>query len=192
MIERILLAAWVASTAAVATAAPATLIDPESYRGLAADRRAYRAGDPVTIVVLETARAESRAATDADRRYRIEARGEDTSNAVQLGAGIDTESDGSGGTSRQGRITAQISARVQQVEPNGQLLLRGEQEILINGELQRIVVSGRVRAEDITPGNAVLSSRLAEAKIEFTGDGVVNDAQKHGVIYRLMRWLGVA
>lgn len=192
MTDRILLLAALLMAAPTARAAEPTLIDPDSYRGLAADRRAYRVGDPVTIIVVETARAESRAATDADRDFRIEAQGQDTANSVQLGAGVGTNSDGRGGTSRQGRITAQIAARVQSVEPNGQLVLRGEQAILINGEQQRIAVTGRVRAEDISAANAVLSSRLADAKIEFTGEGVVDDAQRHGVLYRLFRWLGLA
>lgn len=191
MTDKLLVLVLATAMAPAAFGGDGSLIDPDSYRAVAADRRAYRVGDALTIVVVESARAESRAATDADRRYQIQASGQDTANAAQVGLDVNANSDNNGSTARQGRITAQIAATVVAVEPNGQLEVRGEQEILINGEQQRIAVSGRVRAEDITAANAVLSSRLADAKIEFTGDGVVDDAQKHGLVYRLMRWLGV-
>lgn len=190
MTSKYLMAALALACAPAALGGNGSLIDPDSYRAVAADRRAYRVGDALTIVVVEVARAESRAATDADRRYNIQARGVDTANTADVGLDVAANSDNNGSTARQGRITAQIAARVEAVEA-GQLVVRGEQEILINGEQQRIAVTGRVRAEDISAANTVLSSRLADAKIEFTGDGVVDDAQKHGLVYRLMRWLGV-
>ena len=167
-----------------------SLIDPDSYRGIAADRRAYRLGDTLTVVVLEAAQAESRAGTGSDREFAIDADARDSVSQHDAGLGMRSGSDDSGRTSRQGRLRAQLSVRVVGLHPNGLLEVTGEQSIIINGENQRIIISGLVRTDDIEADNSIPSSRLSQARIEFTGEGEVSDGKKAGVLKRLFSWLG--
>jgi flagellar L-ring protein precursor FlgH len=67
----------------------------------------------------------------------------------------------------------------------------GEQLVEINDETQRIRLEGRVRPQDITENNSVLSSRLSDAKISYVGDGVLAERQKPGWLARLLIWLGL-
>lgn len=168
-----------------------SLIDPDNYRGISADRRAYRIGDPITVVVLETALAESSAGTGAAKGWEIS--GETYSDDLQhrVGGGVSGNADGTGQTTRQGSLRAQLSVRVIAVENRDLLRVRGEQDIMINGETQTIMIEGLVRSDDIGPDNTVISYRLSEANIEFTGDGVVAESQKQGWVYKILNWMGV-
>ena len=68
--------------------------------------------------------------------------------------------------------------------PNGNLFVEGHRVILVNREEQHLYVSGVVRPIDIDDQNAIDSSRVAEAHIEFVGQGVVSDAESPGLIQR--------
>lgn len=177
---------------AAADAAPGgSLIDPDQYRGVAADRKAYRVGDTLTVVVMESAQAQSNAATNVANDSGVDVTAKDPSASRGLGLNVSGNADGTGKTSRQGQLQAALSVRVISVEPNNLLHVKGEQTITINGEAQKITVDGMVRTEDIAQNDTILSSRLSDAKIEFTGDGVVSESQKTGVIYRFFHWLGI-
>jgi flagellar L-ring protein precursor FlgH len=169
-----------------------SLLDAATYRGLAADRRAYRVGDSLTVLVLETAQAESSAKTGRSTSFDFDASLTTPSETRAGGASTSGSNDGSGRTTRQGRLTAQLTVRVTKVEPSGLLRVAGEQAISINGETQKIVVSGTVRPEDVSSTNAIVSSRLGDARIEYTGKGVVSETQRTNVIYRVLHWLGLS
>jgi flagellar L-ring protein precursor FlgH len=168
-----------------------SLIDPDHYRGVAADRRAFNVGDSLTVLVLESAQAESKAATGLSDQTALGVNASDPAGSHNLSLGVSGSDDGSGQTARQGQLRAQIGVRVVKVEPHGQLRVRGTQNIVINGESQKITLDGLVRSEDIAPNNTVLSTRLSDAHIEFTGEGVVSDTQDQSIFYRLFHWLGL-
>lgn len=168
-----------------------SLIDADHYRGVVADRRAYRTGDTLTVIVLENAQAESNAATNVANDSGATLDAKDPSADRALGVNVSGNADGTGKTSRQGQLQAQLSVKVISVEPNGMLHVQGDQTITINGEAQKIAVDGMVRLDDITQDDTVLSTRLSDAKIEFTGNGVVSESQKQGIIYRFFHWLGI-
>ena len=77
------------------------------------------------------------------------------------------------------------------VESNGDLLVSGEQLLRVNDERQEIVLSGRVRQSDIGENNTIVSSRLADARISYVGDGALGEKQKPGIISRVLSWLGL-
>lgn len=177
--------------AAETQAAPASLIDAGTYRGLAADHRAHRVGDLVTIQVLEATRARSQAATEAgsDLDLGVALRAPSTQYDASLGMSGGNASGAQ--TTRLGELRTQVSARVIEVQPNGVLRIAGEQALVVNGEEQRIRITGLVRPEDIDRANAVWSHRLADAQIELVGIGVVSESQRQSVIYRVLKWLRV-
>lgn len=168
-----------------------SLIDPDRYRGLAADHRAYRPGDLLTVYVLEVSRARSQAGIDANSNLDLGVNLKSPStnyNATLAAKGGHT---GNAQTVRAGEIRAQISAQVTDVDPDGRMNIVGEQTLLINGERQRIRLRGIVRPEDIAADNTVLSHRIANAQIELVGVGVVSEGARQSVVYRAMKWLRI-
>ena len=77
------------------------------------------------------------------------------------------------------------------VDHNGNLLISGEQDILVNKERQRIALSGLVRQADIGPDNTVVSSRIANARIDFKGDGLLARQQSPGLLGLIFRLFGL-
>ncbi len=79
-----------------------------------------------------------------------------------------------------------MSARIIQVLPNGNLVLRGSQEILVNNEKQYITIQGVVRPVDIGTDNTVLSTYIADARIDYTGEGDLSRKQREGWLSRFI------
>lgn len=170
----------------------ADLFQPDNYRALIADRRASAPGDIVTILVYENSSASSTADTSTRTSAGIQSSvvtPVNTHDSAQLGVGDNYG--GRGQIQRTGRLLAQISTTVTQVWPNGDLNIAGQQMIDVNGEKTKIKLSGRVRSVDIAQNNTVQSSRLADAKIEYVGDGFITDRTRPGLIPRILAWLGL-
>ncbi len=164
--------------ASAARAPRESLYTEGDYMALTSDRRPRRVGDLVTVVIYENASATSSADTgstrDADVGFKLEA------PARTRSGGLSTNNDFSAGgkTQRAGKVLAQLTVTVRDIAPNQDLLIAGEQLLEINGEKQAIRLEGRVRQRDITEQNTVLSTRVADAKIAFVGEGVLGDKQK--------------
>lgn len=167
------------------------MIDPRTYHGLAEDRRAWRIGDTLTVLVVETARASAAANTDSSNDVRLAGSVRGTTSTHSGSIGLSGSDTGAGQTTRSGALQAQIAVRVVGVDPVGTLLVHGEQSVVVNGETQRIALNGAVRPEDISSGNTILSNRISEARIEFTGRGDVSEPQRRSIIYRITKWLGL-
>lgn len=167
------------------------MVDPRSYHGLAEDRRAWRVGDTLTVVVVETSRASAAANTDSSNDVRLagSVRGMHDPHGGSIGlSGSDT---GAGQTTRSGALQAQLAVRVVDIDQVGALIVHGEQAVVVNGETQHIALDGAVRPEDISSGNTILSNRISEARIEFTGRGDVSAPQRRSILYRITKWLGL-
>jgi flagellar L-ring protein precursor FlgH len=110
-----------------------------------------------------------------------------------IAGSIDLSEDfkGGGKIERTGKLLARITVVVESVDPNGMLMVTGEQDIYVNEERQRIAVAGRVRPQDIGTDNTVLSTRLSQARIEMTGQGLLAEKQKPGILTRFLGWLGI-
>jgi flagellar L-ring protein precursor FlgH len=179
------------ATLAACTANAQSLYDPASFRPLTADHKAFRVGDVVTVQVVENASATVNADTGSRRSTSI---GADLtrvrSEAVRIGLEASGEFDGGGRTARAGRLLAQLSVTVREVLPNGDLRLEGEQRLTINDEQQRIYLEGRARPQDITDGNVVLSTRLADTRITYIGQGDLADRQRPAWWRKVLDWFG--
>ena len=166
-----------------------SLIDPNQYRGLAADHRAYRVGDIVTIYVLEATRAKSQAATEAGSDLNLDVGLSSPSTQYNANLGLSGNNASGAQTTRIGELRTQVSAQVTAVEANGSLRIAGEQSLIVNGERQKIRITGLVRPEDIDAGNTVWSNRIANADLELLGVGVVSESQRQSIFYRVFKWL---
>lgn len=162
--------------------------------GLTEDLKARRRGDTLTIVISEVASASKAAKTDTARGSEMSAgipnfMGLEGTGAASkylgdltkmISASNASKFAGSGSTSRDESLKATITARVVDVLPNGNLLIEGRRNIKVNNEDQEIVLEGTVRSRDVTPENTVNSIYVANAKISYSGRGIISDQQSPG------------
>jgi flagellar L-ring protein precursor FlgH len=159
------------------------------------DVRASQVYDLVTIVVSDNSSAVSTGGTNTTRKSSAKASvtslAGPTSAAGALAnlasASNNTQLQGQGTTSRGTTLSTTLTAEVADVLPNGNLVIEGRKEILVNSEKQVITVRGIIRPDDLTPTNSVPSDRVAKLEILVNGKGVVNDAVKRPFfLYRLL------
>jgi flagellar L-ring protein precursor FlgH len=170
-------------------AAAQGLYREETFRSLTADHRAQRVGDALTVLVIENASASASADTSTDKSAGIALGVTGPSTAKSASADLSEQFSGGGRIQRSGKLVAQLSVSVIEVLPNGDLRVAGEQRIEVNEETQHIRLEGRVRPVDITEANAVLSLRIADAKITYVGDGLLGEKQRPGILARILSWL---
>lgn len=96
---------------------------------------------------------------------------------------------GSGTTSRNGKIQIQVTARIEEVLPNGTLRIVGTKHLQVNDEETDITISGIVRPLDISPENSIDSSKIADAKVNVKGSGPGQAKATPGLLTRLLNWL---
>ncbi len=175
-----------------APAAAVSLYDEANYRALTSDRRAQKPGDLLTVLVFETSSASASSDTTTAKSGGPGFALESSTTRDRTGKLTLTEDfAGRGRIQRSGRLAAQLTVTVRSVEPNGDLIVAGEQLLRVNEERQEIVLSGRVRPSDIGENNTIASSRLADAEISYVGEGTLSEKSRPGVISRVLSWLGL-
>jgi flagellar L-ring protein precursor FlgH len=181
-----------------ATATPVTnkggIYQPGYSRGLFEDSRASRVGDIISIVLSEQTVSTKSADTEVKKDNSIE-----FDEGIILGQGVGFGiGDYSLGTSlSQGRdfsgesssdqsnsLNGSIAVTVADILPNGLMLVKGEKWMTLNRGEEFIRVSGLVRPEDVQPDNTVLSTRLADARITYSGKGDLADSNQQGWVSR--------
>ncbi|SFT56029.1 flagellar L-ring protein precursor FlgH [Halomonas saccharevitans] len=160
------------------------------YHPLFEDRRPRMMGDILTIVLDEEVSASKNSQSNADRS------GSSSLELAQLPDALDTlaeygfdiagDSDfsGGGGSEANNSFTGTITVSVVEVMNNGNLRVRGEKQIAINQGTEFIRFSGVVNPRTITAQNTVPSTSVADARIEYVGDGYINEAQHMGWLQR--------
>ncbi|HSW16102.1 MAG TPA: flagellar basal body L-ring protein FlgH [Ramlibacter sp.] len=153
-----------------------SLYREDTWRSLTGDNKAYRLGDVITVQVLENTSAVSSADTGTRRNNQLQAQLSHGGAPVAQGAlSVGGDFDGGGRTQRASRLLATVSVTVQEVLANGQLRIAGAQAITVNGEAQTVTLEGLVRPADISDANLVQSTRIADARITYVGEGDVTD-----------------
>lgn len=174
-----------------------SMFDEGTYQSLVAEGKAHRIGDVLTVIVQEQASATSTADLRAQRDFTVSAqlqlagiphRGTEPHT---VSAGTSSGSDGSGSTERTGRLLAQLTVRIDAISNSGDFVVSGLQSLKINGEEQSISLSGIVRKQDILADNTVLSNRIADARIQFKGEGFVTEQSRPGLIARILSFFGI-
>lgn len=166
-------------------------LDIEDNTGGISNLKAVGVGDIITVLIVENASANTTAKTDANTKAEV-------SGGPGLGIlsqvtdwGLTTENKfkGDGKSTRTGALQAQISTRIVEELPNGNLRLQGNRIVSINGEEQRITLTGLIRPEDLRADNSIASTLIADAEISYSGDGPVADAHSPGLLSRVVNFL---
>lgn len=159
------------------------------------DVRASQVYDLVTIVVSDTTSAVSTGGTNTARKSSAQAsvasaalpKGSVKALSSLANTSNNQQLQGQGSTSRGSTLTTTVTAEVAGVLPNGNLVIQGVKEIMVNSEKQVITVRGIIRPDDLSPTNSVPSDRVARMEILVNGKGVVNDAVKRPFfLYRIL------
>jgi len=163
------------------------------------DLRAHRINDLVTLKISESTNAISKADVNTNRS------GSNTLSAPNFfgalaGIGIGSSTadkktstankyTGTGTTGRSANFSTTVTARVVKVVGNGNLIFEGYRDIQLNNETQRLYVAGMVDPRTLDYTNSVSSSQVAELRIGYGGQGVVDETLKPGYISRLLAYI---
>lgn len=186
--------------AACLAAAAAAQTLPHNF-SLYTDKKAKRAEDVITVLIVENAKAsnDTKSATDKSQDAGVDvkalnltwagAAANSITPSVGFSGGVHQKYGGRGTTAREGEVKATLSARIVAVYDNGNLLIEGNKEVEVNNEKEILRVSGIVRPEDISPDNTVLSEKIADARILYTGTGDNHQAARPGLLARFINWI---
>ncbi len=161
--------------------------------GLFKDARASKVGDLVTVKISINDQASFNNSTNVSRASNLEMNITNTANLTwnkginqqstgQLDPKIQstTTAAGQGAISRSETITLLVGAVVTRVLPNGNLVVSGRQEVLVNFEMRELIVTGIVQPGDIAASNSISYDKIAEARISYGGRGRVTEVQQPG------------
>ncbi len=172
----------------------------ENKGSLFGDIKARAVGDILTVAIFEQASASREATTETSRSsdneagiskfFGLEANLANLNSAIDptqlIATNYENDFEGSGSTSRKENLVATLSTRVVEVFPNGNLRIEGGKTITVNREEQIIVLTGIVRPNDISTQNIINSKYVLDAKIAYTGKGVISDKQGPGWMTRIL------
>lgn len=169
--------------------AEGSLFNPYTYSGLFEDRRARQVGDLLTIVIAENINSRQRNNTSVSRDDDISLSTPSFGflfDAKPIDKTISSSKDfsGEGETSAGNQFTGTIAVVVTDVMPSGNLRVKGERQIGTNREVETVKFYGLVNPETIRSGNRVVSTEVAEARIEYRGRGQIDSAQTMGWLSR--------
>ncbi|EPG3312237.1 flagellar basal body L-ring protein FlgH [Pseudomonas aeruginosa] len=162
------------------------------------DRKAFRVGDIITITLNEKTQASKKANSDIQKDSKTKMGltslfgsgmttnnpigGGDLSLSAEYGGSRDAKGDSQAGKSNS--LTGSITVTVAEVLPNGILSVRGEKWMTLNTGNELVRIAGLVRADDIATDNTVSSTRVADARITYSGTGAFADASQPGWLDR--------
>ena len=171
-----------------------SIYQPTTYGNypLFEDRRPRNVGDIVTIVLNENTNAAKNVATSTNRTGSSNLAVAATPNFMDglVNSRLDTEISGANTAAGRGNSTANntftgtITTTVVGVLPNGNLQVAGEKQIAINRGSEYVRFSGVVDPRSITGANSVISTQVADARIEYRSKGVMDEVQTMGWLQR--------
>jgi flagellar L-ring protein FlgH len=184
--------------------------DAAANASLTSDVKARSKGDIVRILVVEKIDAKRARNTSTSKSQDINAGIEDVTfpgagpllgaaatavtggkREFKVGASSKRSFDGGGTVSDTGTVQATVTAQVTEVLPNGNLFLCATKEVTVGGETQVVTLTGIARIHDITPENTIISTNLAEARINISGSGTLDDAQRRTLVTRVLDWVNL-
>lgn len=162
----------------------------QGYAPLTSGGRAAVVGDVITIQLVERTQATKSNSANTARSGDIGLAPPSTGplskllSSSDIGASGSQSFKGQGGAAQSNQLSGEIAVTVAKVMPNGTMLVRGQKQLVLNRGDEYIQISGIVRAADISPDNRVLSTRVADARITYSGKGEIARASRQGWLQR--------
>ncbi len=181
---------------------PASLYDWSMTAITPPQPREFRIHDLVTIVIDEQSKSTSSQSLETEKEYEnkleldsildpwelleLRIRQGDLSGLDLLDATASREFEGEGDYERADRFTARITAEIIDVKPNGTIVLEAKKQIVRDAEETLLVLSGVCRTDDVTSQNTILSSQLANMRLEQHNTGDVKKAASKGLLTNVL------
>ncbi|MBM7128121.1 flagellar basal body L-ring protein FlgH [Dyella mobilis] len=164
------------------------------------DPRAHRIGDILTINLVEAMQASKKSETTTSKTDKVNVGApEILGHSLSVGGGAAANSalnsansfDGAGSSTQSNQLTGEFTVTVSRRLSNGNLMVRGEKWLTINQGQELIRLSGIIRPEDIAQDNSVDSTRVADARITYTGRGTIDQANTQGWLAKFFnsKWM---
>ena len=158
--------------------------------------KAFKVGDIVTVLIIESTSAIQKAGTDTNVSDSLSASFDHTIEKLKptidssnmAAASAQNKYKGIGATTRSSSVQAKVAAVVTRVLQNGNLLIKGEHRVAVNTERQVITISGMVRPKDVSLDNTVYSYQVANASVSVKGTGTVQEAEEPGWFTKMVNW----
>ena len=167
-------------------------------RNMCGDKKAQAVGDILTILIQENNGATRKNNTTTSKKASLNAAiasilySPSTSGLLTKKGALpainytsDAEFNGGGSINNAETITAQVSVKVVDVLPNGNMVVEGQLHTAFSGEKQDAIVRGTVRPDDVMANNTLYSYNIADATIQFMSKGTITDAQRKGWLTRI-------
>jgi flagellar L-ring protein precursor FlgH len=160
---------------------------------LFADLKARRVGDVLTIVLNESTNASKNATTKTSKTSAVTDTGPTIFGRSITTKGVPvldttlsgaTSFDGEGSSSQGNSLVGSLTVTVVEVQANGNLLVQGEKSLRLNQGDEFIRISGMVRPADVSTNNTVTSDKIADARISYSGKGVIANSNRMGWLSR--------
>ena len=162
----------------------------ENYiNNIYSDSKAHRTGDIISVILNESTQANKNAKTELKKENNtvldpviglggnpVTINGE----SIQFGINQNTKFKGDSKADQGNSLSGDISVHVLRVLPNGNLMIRGEKWITLNNGDEYIRLTGVIRPKDINSNNTILSTKVANARIQYAGTGSFADANEQG------------
>ena len=169
-----------------------TLISHETTR--------FRVGDIITVLVQEQVSAETTAGTDTEKESDLSGSAAPDDNPwlgnfipdkwfPNWSLSVANEHEADGTTRRSNRLTLVVSCVVTEVLPNGNIRIEGSKQVTVNREDTNLMLTGEVRALDVTASNTVTSGQIANAVVHLKGHGPLWNNERRGFFTRLFDWV---
>jgi len=164
---------------------PATAVD--LYQ-----QRAHQTGDVLTVLLNESTSASKSSGASFAKSSASSVADQTVAGSGFLGTGItlngnvssSVDFDGASDADQSNQLNGSITVTVADVLPNGVLQVRGEKWLQLSRGREYIRISGLVRKQDISPGNTIDSTRIADVRITYSGTGELADVSKAGWLTR--------
>lgn len=181
-----------ASTTPVTTPEPqanGAIFQDNGYAPLTSGNRAAAVGDIVTIQLVERLSASKSNSASTGRNGSVGLTPPATGplglfSASDVNMGGNQSFKGKGEAAQSSNLSGEISVTIAAVYPNGTMQVKGEKLLTLNRGEDKVQFSGLIRAVDISADNRVLSSRVADATIRYSGKGEIARASKQGWLQR--------
>lgn len=165
------------------------IFQADMANNLFSDVKARRVGDIITVNLEENTRATKSAGTSSSKATGVAVNpilglGGNALNigneSIQLGLDTSNDFEGDSTANQSNNLTGSISVTVVQVMANQNLLVRGEKWLTLNNGDEYIRLTGVVRPADVSPTNEIESTKIANARIQYSGTGSFDTAHKEG------------